>query len=156
MLLYESGRVDQPFDVVNGRLLALGLGWLEETARQVLLQVSASAANEEDAGGAGEAVGDLQVCTGPPEATALTLTIPVSFTLGAASGEQVLQGQLEVVWLNRQETQLGLTLSYQFSHGTGLLSHRSVQVAIDSFLDRLKMTLASLPPPAPRPSEHPA
>ena len=137
MMHYESVRVDQPFDVVNGRILALGIGWLEETARHVLLQVSASADDEEDAGGEGEAVGEVQVCTGPPEANALTLTIPVSFKLSAASEEQILHGQLEVVWLSREETQLGLTLSHQFSRGKGLLSHRSVQVAISSYLDRL-------------------
>lgn len=151
MLLYESVRVAQPFDAVNRHILPLVVGWLEETARHVFQQASTAAANEDNAGTESEAVGDVQVRTGPPEAKALTLTIPVSFTLRATSGEQVLHGQLEVVWLNREETQLGLTLSYQFSRGSGLLSYRSLQVAINSFLDRLKVTLASLPP-APRAS----
>lgn len=141
-MLYESVRVDQPFDVVNGRILALGIGWLEETARHVVLEVSASAADQEGAGGAGAAVGDLQVCTGPPEATALTLTIPVSFRLCTASEEQVLHGQLEVVWMNREETHLGLTLSHPSSRGKGVLSHGYLQVVIHSCLDRFKVTLA--------------
>ena len=136
-------------------MLELGIGWVEETARRALLRVSATAADDEDVRGVGDAAGEVQVCAGPPEVQALALTVPVSFQLRAPSGEQVLRGQLEAVWLNHEETQLGLTLSYQFSSGEGLFSHRSVQVAILSFLDQLRMTLASRPAPQSPALEHP-
>jgi hypothetical protein len=136
VLVYHSIRVPQPFAVVEAWLVGLEKEWLAEAIGNAL-----GADGEEGAG-------RVRVRTGTPQAGATALTLPIGYEFGANAGVRTLGGQLEVVWVAVEETQLGIALSSGLpspDREDDALSHAVVQKAMCDLLERLAAVLTELP-----------
>jgi hypothetical protein len=138
VLIYHSVRVPRPFTVVEAWLLGLERQWMAEAIGTALGADSEKAA------------GRIQrVRTGQPQSGATALTLPIGCDLGAKGALDTLGGQLEVVWVGVNETQLGIVLSSGESSPdrevVGALAHDVVQRAMCDLLEGLATVLTDLP-----------
>jgi hypothetical protein len=87
------------------------------------------------------------VRTGAPEAGATALTLPIGCELGADDAVHSLGGQLEVVWIGVNETQLGIVLSSGVPDRDvdAAMSYEVVQRAMCDLLEQLASVILELP-----------